>query len=82
MDLSANLAVQNSVYPSHDINLMVQWVSRLGGPCFVPTLLVVLCNAYGFTFTLTQFPAKTIFSRGYGGVQNSSENSRGVVGLF
>ena len=31
-----------------------------------------------FTFTLTHFLAKTIFSRGYGGVQNSSGNSGGV----
>ena len=35
-----------------------------------------------FTFTLTHFLAKTIFSRGYGGVQNSSGNSGGVGGLF
>ena len=36
---------------------------------------------YGvFTFTLTHFLAKTIFSRGYGGVQSSSENPGGVEG--
>ena len=35
-----------------------------------------------FTFTLTHFLAKTIFSRGYGGVQNSSGNSGGVGGYF
>ena len=31
-----------------------------------------------FTFSLTHFLAKIIFSRGYGGVQNSSGNSGGV----
>ena len=35
-----------------------------------------------FTFTLTHFLAKTSFSRGYGGVQNSSRNSGGVGGYF
>ena len=34
------------------------------------------------TFTLTQFIARTIFSRGYGGVQNSSGNSGGVGGYL
>ena len=35
-----------------------------------------------FTFSLTHFLAKMIFSRGYGGVQNSSGNSGGVGGYF
>ena len=35
-----------------------------------------------FTFTLTNFLAKIIFSRGYGGVQNSSGNSGGVGGSY
>ena len=35
-----------------------------------------------FTLTLTHFLAKTIFTRGYGGVQNTRGNSRGVGGLF
>ena len=35
-----------------------------------------------FTFSLTHFLAKVIFSRGYGGVQNSSGNSGGVGGYF
>ena len=34
------------------------------------------------TFTLTHILAKTIFSRGYRGVQNSSGNSGGVGGDF
>ena len=33
-----------------------------------------------FIFTLTHFLAKTVFSRGYGGVQNSCGNSIGVRG--
>ena len=33
-------------------------------------------------FSLTHFLAKIIFSRGYGGVENSSRNSRGVGGYF
>ena len=39
-------------------------------------------GVFSFTFTLTHFLAKTIFSRGYGGVQNSSGNSGGVGGYF
>ena len=36
----------------------------------------------GFTLTLTHFLTKTIFSRGYGGVQNTRGNSEGAEGLF
>ena len=35
-----------------------------------------------FTFPLTHFLVKTIFSRGYVGVKNSSGNSGGVGRLF
>ena len=35
-----------------------------------------------FTFSFTNFLAKIIFSRGYGGVQNSSGNSGGVGYYF
>ena len=39
-------------------------------------------NVGVFTFSFTHFLVKIIFSRGYGGVQNSSGNSGGVGGLF
>ena len=41
---------------------------------------ITKCLVGVFTFTLTHFLAKTIFSRGYGGVQNSNGNSEGVGG--
>ena len=37
-------------------------------------------SVWSVTFTLTHFLSKTIFSRGYGGVQNSNGNSEGVGG--
>ena len=39
-------------------------------------------SVWSVTFTLTHFLSKTIFSRGYGGVQNSNGNSEGVGGYF
>ena len=39
-------------------------------------------NVSSVYFSLTHFLAKIIFSRGYGGVQNSSANSGGVGGYF